>query len=112
MSTGRTEHTATLLSDGTVLVAGGISLIMPSDLYHPSGATGTPGIFSQVDGLIHARQRHIAIKLDSHWGLLEDQVLEIGGASTGNSVFGGLEQALNTVEIYDPPRPPSAFSGP
>lgn len=97
MSTGRTEHAATLLPDDTVLVTGGISTIMPSDLYHPATQT-----FSTVDGLLHPRQRHIAILLDSHWGSLEGQVLEIGGASTGNSVFGGLEQALDTVEIYNP----------
>ncbi len=35
-------------------------------------------------------------------GRWRGKVLEIGGASTGNSVFGGLEQALDTVEIYDP----------
>lgn len=97
MSTGRTEHTATVLADGTVLVAGGISTTLPSDLYHPN----THG-FTTVGGLAQTRQRQIAIKLDSHWGALEGQVLEIGGAETGNSVFGGLEKALDSVEIYNP----------
>lgn len=102
MSTGRTEHAATVLQNGNVLVTGGISTTMPSDLYHPNATPGVPGTFTIVPGLIETRQRHIAILLDSNWGSLAGQVLEIGGASTGNSVFGGLQKALDTVEIYNP----------
>jgi hypothetical protein len=98
MSTGRTEQTATRLQDGTVLVAGGVSVVLPSDLYHPVLKN-----FSTVDGLIQPRQRHVAVLLSNPaWGSLVGKVLEIGGASTGSSVFGGLQNALDTVEIYDP----------
>jgi hypothetical protein len=26
----------------------------------------------------------------------------IGGASTGNSIYGGIQKALDSVELYDP----------
>jgi hypothetical protein len=98
MSTGRTEHTATLLPDGTVMVSGGISSLLPSDLYNPALRT-----FSTVGGLLHQRQRHISLLLTNPaWGSLVGKVLAIGGAYTGSPVFGGIQVALNTVELYDP----------
>ena len=98
MSTGRTEHTATLLPNGTVMVCGGISTSLPSDLYNPSTQT-----FSTVGALLHPRQRHISLLLTNPaWGSLVGKVLAIGGATTGNSIFGGIEQALDTVELFDP----------
>jgi hypothetical protein len=98
MSTGRTEHTATLLPDGTVLVCGGISTLLPSDLYNPTSQT-----FSTVGGVLHARQRHVSLLLTNPaWGPLVGKVLAIGGAFTGSPVFGGIQEALDTVELYDP----------
>ena len=98
MHVGRTEHDATLLFDGTVYVSGGLSFLDTSDLYDPASRT-----FSQVAGVLQPRQRHIAILLTNPaWGSLVGQVLIIGGASTGNSVYGGLQRALDSVEIYDP----------
>jgi hypothetical protein len=98
MSTGRTEHTATLLPDGTVIVCGGISEILPSDLYNPASQT-----FSTTGGLLHQRQRHVSLLLTNPaWGSLVGKVLAIGGAYTGSPVFGGIQVALNTVELYDP----------
>jgi hypothetical protein len=98
MSTGRTEHTATLLPDGTVMVCGGISSILPSDLYNPASQT-----FSTTGGLLHQRQRHISLLLTNPaWGSLVGKVLAIGGAYTGSPVFGGIQVALNTVELFDP----------
>jgi hypothetical protein len=98
MSTGRTEHTATLLPDGTVLVCGGISEILPSDLYNPTSES-----FSTTGGLLHERQRHVSLLLTNPaWGSLVGKVLAIGGAYTGSPVFGGIQVALNTVELYDP----------
>jgi hypothetical protein len=48
MTTGRHEHTATLLRDGTVLIAGGNnSWPAPNssaELYHPAGVQGTPTV--------------------------------------------------------------------
>jgi hypothetical protein len=98
MSTGRTEHTATLLPDGTVMVCGGISTLHPSDLYNPASQT-----FSTVGGLLHQRQRHVSLLLTNPaWGSLVGKVLAIGGAYTGSPVFGGIQVALDTVEMYDP----------
>jgi hypothetical protein len=98
MSTGRTEHTATLLPDGTVIVCGGISILLPSDLYNSASQS-----FSTVGGLLHQRQRHVSLLLTNPaWGSLVGKVLAIGGAFTGSPVFGGIQEALDTVEIYDP----------
>jgi hypothetical protein len=98
MHVGRTEHDATLLFDGTVFVSGGLSFADTSDVYDPT-ARG----FSQAPGVLQPRQRHVAILLTHPaWGSLVGQVLIIGGASTGNSVYGGLQRALDSVEIYDP----------
>jgi Kelch motif protein len=107
MSTGRTEHTATLLSDGTVLVSGGVSSVLPSDLYNPATQT-----FSPTGGLLHQRQRHISLLLTNPaWGSLVGQVLAIGGAYTGSPVFGGIQVALDTVEIYNPATGQFTFCG-
>jgi len=98
MSTGRTEHTATLLPNGTVLVCGGIPVILPSDLYNPATQA-----FSTTGGLLQARQRHVSLLLTNPaWGSLVGKVLAIGGAFTGSPVFGGIQEALDTVELYDP----------
>jgi hypothetical protein len=98
MSTGRTEHTATLLPSGTVMVSGGISKMRPSDLYNPASQT-----FSTTGGLLHQRQRHISLLLTNPaWGSLVGKVLAIGGAYTGSAVFGGIQVALDTVELFDP----------
>jgi hypothetical protein len=98
MHVGRTEHAATLLLDGTVLVTGGVSFPDTSDLYNPATFT-----WSQKPGVLEPRQRHVAILLTNPaWGSLMGDVLIVGGASTGNSVFGGLQRALDSVEIYDP----------
>jgi hypothetical protein len=98
MSTGRTEHTATLLPNGTVMVCGGISTLLPSDLYNPASQT-----FSTTGGLLHQRQRHVSLLLTNPaWGSLVGKVLAIGGAYTGSPVFGGVQVALDTVEMYDP----------
>ena len=97
MHVGRTEHDATGLLDGSVLVTGGISSSDTSDLFNPATK-----VFSQVAGVLQPRQRHTAILLPPSWGSLMGRVLIIGGASTGNSVYGGLQRALDSVEIYDP----------
>ena len=106
MHVGRTEHDATLLLDGSVLVTGGISLPNTSDLFNPATK-----VFSEVTGVMQPRQRHTAILLPPTWGSLMGRVLVIGGASTGNSVYGGLARALDSVEIYDPVARTMSFFG-
>jgi hypothetical protein len=89
MTTTRGRHTATLLADGKVLIAGGwagpgLGSLSSAELYDP--ATGT---FTLTGSLITARRDHSAT-------LLRDgRVLIAGGY--GNS----LGDLLST-EIYDP----------
>ncbi len=98
MRVARSEHSATLLPDGTVLVAGGVFRPAVSDLYQPA-----LGSFSSVGKLIQARGRHVSLLLSNPaWGSLVGKVLVIGGDVTGGAIFGGAQQALDSVEIYDP----------
>ena len=98
MSSPRSEHESTLLTDGTVLISGGILIQTPSEVYDPA-ALG----FSDVGEMIQTRGRHIAHRLTNPaWGSLVGHVLAIGGDVTGGSVFGGGQQAFDSVEIYDP----------
>ena len=107
MNVGRTEHEATVLANGKVLVTGGITSENNADLYDPNSDT-----FSQVGSLTDERVRHVAILLTNPaWGALMNKVLIIGGAAIGNSAFGGLEQALSSVEIYDPATGQFSFFG-
>jgi hypothetical protein len=45
MSTARSSHTATLLNDGSVLIAGG-STSLTADIYHPPVLIAAPALFS------------------------------------------------------------------
>jgi hypothetical protein len=91
MATARAEHTATLLSDGRVLVTGGrdsvggpLPQLRSAELYDP--ATGT---FSPTGPMADARAGGTAVRL------LDGRVLITGG---GNGASGPLASA----EIYDP----------
>jgi len=88
MATARVDFTATLLSTGKVLVAGGETCCYPllgsAELYDP--ATGT---FSPTGNLVTARLAHTATLLSN------GTVLVAGGAgSTGST--------LASAELYDP----------
>ena len=86
MTTERVSQTATLLSDGRVLVAGGWDrdgILKSAELYDP--ATGT---FSPTEDMATARAAHTA-------SLLPDgKVLLAGGYNGKRSVLG--------AEVYDP----------
>jgi hypothetical protein len=84
----RSGHTATLLSDGRVLVAGGGSggLIAGAELYDPK--TGT---FSETGSLNTPRHKHTA-------GLLPDGRVLIAGGSDERDWHG----TMSSAEIYDP----------
>jgi hypothetical protein len=98
MHFGRTEHEATLFPDGTVLESGGIQLPNTCDIYQPMLRS-----FSSGGSLVQDRSRHIAILLSNPaWGSLMNQVLIIGGSITASDLFGGLNVALASVEIYNP----------
>jgi hypothetical protein len=88
---GRSQHTATLLSNGQVLVAGGYGInstyspdVAFSELYDPSSGT-----FLQTGSLAIPRYGHTATLL------LSGKVLIAGGS-------GGAVSDLVSCELYDP----------
>jgi N-acetylneuraminic acid mutarotase len=89
LNTARTGHTATLLSDGTVLVAGGVTdqengdVLDSAELYDPR-----TGLWSFTASMSRPRGGHTAT-------LLQDgRVLVAGGVSN--------QMIVGTAEIYDP----------
>jgi hypothetical protein len=79
--------TSTLLTNGTVLVAGGASgsqLLSSAELYNPSG-----GIFSSTGGLNTVRSGQTAT-------LLGNGLVLVAGGSCGNGNY------LASAELYDP----------
>jgi hypothetical protein len=81
MNTSRAQHTATLLPNGTVLIAGGDGAPASAELYDPS--TGT---FSVTGTMNTPRVGHTATLLS------DGRVLIAAGSST----------ATNSAELYDP----------
>ncbi|MBI4470147.1 MAG: hypothetical protein HY650_12580 [Acidobacteria bacterium] len=93
LGTARSSHTATLLTDGKVLVVGGVPCCR---------ATGSAEVYDPVTGQWNAtsnpstpRRSHVAVRLP------DGKVLIAGGV---NDSF----TRLNTAEIYDPA--PGAWS--
>src|SRR5213594_2398518 len=87
LSVPRRDHTATLLPNGTVLIAGGLdasnAVVATAEVYDPS----TNG-FSSVGDMRAARVGHTATLLsDGH-------VLVAGGSDGAN--------ALRNIDVYDP----------
>ncbi len=90
MAEARAAHTATLLADGRVLLAGGQSLTQPTasaELFDPSGGGGV-GSFSAAASMAHARLLHTATTLP------DGRILVTGGT--------GITGPLASAEIYDP----------
>ena len=98
MHTPRSEHESTLLTDGTVIQTGGTLVSELADIYQPPAQNFTTGGM-----MVQTRGRHVALRLENPaWGSLVGHVLITGGSVTGGAVFGGAQQAINSVEIYDP----------
>jgi hypothetical protein len=90
MSARRSFHTATLLSDGRVLIAGGSG--SSAELYDP-----TAGTFSATGSMSVGRNSHTATLLSN------GNVLIVGGESVGG--------ALSSAEEYDPAKASFAAKG-
>jgi len=91
MTTARAEHTATLLPNGKVLVAGGIDAsghaVSSAELYDP-----TTGIWTATGNMTMARWQHTATLLP------DGKVLVVGGIDTTAS----NTTVLSSAELYDP----------
>jgi len=93
MTSPRDSHTATLLPNGKVLIAGGllrtvngnISYLRTAELFDP--ATGT---FASIASMGSARQLHTATLLRN------GKVLIVGGDTTS------VDGTLKTAELFDP----------
>jgi Putative Ig domain/Galactose oxidase, central domain len=74
LTTARALHTATVLKDGTVLVAGGEngSPLATAEVYNP-----TAGTFSTTGGMASTRESHMATQLN------DGTVLVTGGSGSG-----------------------------
>jgi len=104
MAVGRFLHTATLLQNGKVLIAGGITTsasepVATAELYDP--ATGT---FTMTGAMAVAREQHTATLLP------DGRVLIVGGTTSPPAPLASAWLATGTVdlqgtataEIYDP----------
>jgi hypothetical protein len=104
MTTARTSHTATLLPDGTVLIAGGMENIRSdgrrlsaAELYNPATRSFTSTLFTT--NMTTARGQHTAT-------LLRDGTVLIAGGGNDLGVH-------SSAEVYGPPSlqpPPVLFS--
>lgn len=89
MNDERSNHAATALADGRVLVSGGDggdTSIAAAEIYNPSR-----GAWTRVDGLSEGRRGHTATLLE------EGHVLVAGG----EDVTGGRRTSLASAERYD-----------
>ena len=89
---GRRSHTATLLDNGRVLIAGGIAIgttVTPTaERYSPASET-----FTQIGSMHHPREGHVAVKM------ADGRVLVAGG---WYEVSSGTLNADATAEVFDP----------
>ena len=97
LNTARLYHTATLLNNGTVLIAGGYdgngNTSATAELYNPAAATFTPTL-----SLNTARYRHTAT-------LLNNSMVLIAGGEDSNG------NALASAELYNPAAGSFAIDG-
>src|SRR6266516_744145 len=101
LNASHSGHTATLLQDGKVLIAGGgfpsLTALSVGELYDPGSGT-----WSNTGSLNTSRSCHTATLLQN------DKVLIAGGFSSCSSFHCST---LNTVELYDPASGTWSFTG-
>jgi hypothetical protein len=92
MSQARSDHTATLLEDGTLLVVGGIhdfdQVIASAERYDPDQNS-----WSDAGEMSQPRWEHVAVRLE------DGRVLILGGCKEEQSVVCMVDM---TAELYDP----------
>lgn len=94
MTIAHSRHTATLLANGQVLIAGGgVPTQNVAELYDPSS-----GVFTATGSLNDPRVEHTA-------SLLSDGLVLVAGGFRGSSPSSGVTQ---TAELYTPPSMPVA----
>ena len=90
MTSTRSSHTATLLNNGMVLIAGGYTttgIVASAELYNP--ATGATGTFTATGSMTSPRYLHTATLLNN------GMVLIAGGTNNAGMI-------LNEAELYNP----------
>ncbi|MCA9256777.1 MAG: hypothetical protein KDA33_14110 [Phycisphaerales bacterium] len=96
MNEPRAYHTATRLSEGRVLLAGGKSW----QLFDP-----TQDAFSDPVAMVRSRSRHAAVLLPAEHPSLSDRVLVIGGLGSGGRWLEILDPALMASRQLQAPLP-------
>jgi len=98
LATARSGHTASLLPDGKVLIAGGVDsmqqTLASAELYDPASAT-----FAMTGSMNMDRENHTATRLAN------GEVLIVGGYSSTTSTV------QSTAELYDPGTGMFTFTG-
>ena len=100
MTTSRVQHTATLLVDGKVLIAGGhddSSILSTAEIYNPAAGT-----FTVTGNMTRARNAHSATLLPDGRVLIAGGTGPLGTTSSGGCTLTSSCGQLTSAEIYDP----------
>jgi hypothetical protein len=87
MTTGRINHTATLLLDGTVLILGGDNSMSSAEIYHPAQPVPAPVLFSLAGG---------GLGEGAIWHAVTGQVV-----SADNPATAGEALAMYTTSLFE-----------